>query len=47
MKAIAIEEYGDVKNLHEIELEVPKLAADEVLLKIMRQVLILLIGKHV
>ncbi|KRM89914.1 NADP-dependent oxidoreductase [Liquorilactobacillus cacaonum] len=33
MKAIAIEEYGDVKNLHEIELEVPKLAADEVLLE--------------
>lgn len=33
MKAIAIEEYGDVKNLYEIELEVPKLAADEVLLE--------------
>lgn len=33
MKAIAIEEYGDINNLKEIELEIPELAEDEVLVE--------------
>lgn len=34
MKAIVIDEYGSADRLHEAELEVPKIEADEVLVKI-------------
>ncbi|MDN2454429.1 NADP-dependent oxidoreductase [Lactobacillus sp. UCMA15818] len=33
MKAVAIKAYGDINNLHEIELGVPELAEDEVLVE--------------
>ncbi|MDC7953637.1 NADP-dependent oxidoreductase [Liquorilactobacillus mali] len=33
MKAIAIREYGDIDNLQEIELKIPELAEDEVLVE--------------
>ncbi|GAJ26944.1 zinc-containing alcohol dehydrogenase [Liquorilactobacillus sucicola DSM 21376 = JCM 15457] len=34
MKAIVIDEYGSAEKLHEAELEVPQIAADEVLVKV-------------